>query len=266
MFFSACGNSSADEQYPNGTEIICEISEPTTEYELDVQNHGALQALEDFLFPLLTIFDFGNSMNSGALISHVWRDEYGYLLDEYIWVNRYGETVKQPDFFRIGSFGCYYSPLEFALYDFNHDGIPVLLVDYFPLYRCGGFVGVYRFVDGEYKATTSTLHTGSREFFTDSAGRIVFFVENFRDGIYAYYHFTLHDEGAELELISQPDMETFGWEHEYYAWAAHHRYPYWQHSPSIFRMPEETLTHFPRLTELEEQITANIRHRHGLGD
>jgi hypothetical protein len=89
------------------------------------------------------------------------------------------------------------------------------------------------------------------------------FIENFRDEFFEYYHFTLRDEGMELELISQPDFETFGWEHEYAAWEEHHRYPAWHNNPTIFRMPEETLTLIPRFTELEEQITANIRRRHG---
>ena len=48
---------------------------------LDTEEHSqqytSFQALEDFLFPLITIFDFGHYRSSGALISHIQRDEYG---------------------------------------------------------------------------------------------------------------------------------------------------------------------------------------------
>lgn len=230
------GNVQEDENTPMYTEFNTEI-----------------QALEDFLFPLLTIFDLGHSRDSGALISYVIGDEYGNYTG---WINRYGESIEPPNFLR----GCC-APSSFRLYDFDNDGIPELFINYHPLAHGGGGAVLYRFKDGEYRRTALSIAPGGY-FFTDSAGRIVFFDSNWYSGEIAYFYFTLHDEkGAELEMISQFDFSS---ETGHSEWYEHHRYPYWYNNPTIFRMPEETLTPIPRLIELEEQITANIRRRHGL--
>ena len=140
----------------------------------------------------------------------------------------------------------------------------MLFIDYFPLARCGGFTALYMFSEDEYKATSLTIPIFLQGIFKDSNDKIVLFIENHRDGIFAYYHLVLHGEDIKLELISEPDFETFSWADEMYRWDRHHQYPYWHNNPTIFGMAEEKLNPIPRLTELEEQITTNIRHRHGL--
>jgi|GEM_PF-1992924 len=245
-----------------------EIQNPTPPQS---EQQAAILALEEFLYLRHTIF--GHWIE---LIPESW-DSNNFDDIAWHWYH-YGERIEKPDFIRTsGPFlDGPYQPISFALYDFNNDGIPILIVNYAPaVARCGGFAGVYKFIGGEYRATETTLDSGLRKFLTDRNGRIVMFLNNERDEVFGYWYFTLHKNGVELEVIfAQPD-EKFCWqtehdawaEHQRYehrAWTEHHRYPYWYTNPTIFRMPEETLTRIPRLTELEEQLTANIRRTHGL--
>jgi len=100
------------------------------------------------LYPRHTLF--GRSID---LIFEPWD---GNNPDDIVWnLYHYGERIEKPDFLRpYGPFltGSYMQS-SFALYDFNNDGIPILIVNYAPFSRCGGFAGIYKFIDGKYKAT-----------------------------------------------------------------------------------------------------------------
>jgi len=204
------------------------------------------QAIEDFLYPLHTIFSFGHSRDSGALIS------YEHSTGE--WFNRYGELIEPPPFFQYSSI-----PIDFSLYDFDNDGIPYLLI-YIAGLGFGGpaFPMLYRFIDGSYEP--AIWFDRAPAFFRDREGRVIVHYDVNYGGHYAYYYLIFTEDGVEKELIVTPNWDDMN------EWWLHHQYPYWEQNPTIFSMPEETLTPILPLTELEHLITEAIRSRHGLSD
>ena len=204
------------------------------------------QVIEDFLYPLHTIFSSGHSRDSGALIS--------YELSTDKWFNRYGEQIEPPSFFQDSSI-----PIGFSLYDFDSGGIPYLLLHIAGLGFGGpAFPMMYRFIDGSYEPAIWLGRTPA--FFRDRDGRVIVHYNVDYGGHYAYYHLIFTDDSVEKELIARPnwgDMDS---------WWLHHQYPYWWQNPTIYGMPDENLTPILPLTELENHITEAIRSRHGLSD
>lgn len=227
--------------------VIADNSSNASDYNHasnNLWNADVTQAIEDFLYPLHTIFDFGFSRDSGALASYEML--YG------AWFNRYGEQIEPPSYFEHSTV-----PLGFSLYDFDGDGIPTILV-----YIAGlGFGGpasprVYRFVEGEY---VPVIHLNrSPSFFADSERRVIVHYNIEYGGAFGYYLLTFTNGGAEKELIAAPNWNDIE------SWYAHHQYPYWNQNPTIFGMPDEILTPILPLNDLEVLIIQSIRHRHGL--
>ena len=208
-------------------------------------NNFTIQAIEDFLYPLHTIFSYGTSRDSGALMS--------YDLSEGEWFNRYGEPITQPWFIYDSTV-----PWGFSLYNFNNDDIFQILVYYGGLHFGGPPAPtMYRFIDGKFRPVT--LFNRIPRFFMDNAGRIVvhYFVEY--GGVFAYYYLVFTEDGAYKKLITSPHFPD-DWD----SWLEHHQYTYFDYNPSIWGMPDETLTPILPLTELEEYIRANVMRRHGL--
>jgi|GEM_PF-3405256 len=218
--------------------------EDETEQILTMMPRFSVRAIEDFLYPLHTIFSYGTSRDSGALIS--------YELLEGTWFNRHGEPIDQPWFVQYSTV-----PWGFSLLDFDNNGIPEILIYYGGLHFGGPpFPAIYRFIDGRY---TQVIQLNRMpDFFTDRDGRIIVHYNVDYGGAYGYYHLIFTDDGAQKMLISEPSGDDWA------AWQEHHQYPYFQQNPTIFGMPEKTLTPILPLTELENRITESVMRRHGL--
>ena len=216
-------------------------------------DESIIQAIEDFLYPLYTIF--GLDIDSGALVSYKFRE------GEMAWFNRCGQRIDEPEFVRHQT-----APFGFRLYDLEGDGIPEIII-----FRGGlGFGGpasasIYRFVDDGYEFSVFLGRMPS--FFRCRAGRIIVHHNVDYGGEYGYYALTFNPYGAQREPITGLgwDFEEWDfeeWEAEFADWIRHHMWPYWNLHPTIFRMPEETLTPIIRLSRLENIITDNLRQRH----
>jgi len=233
-----------------------DLAPPQTEQQ------AAILALEEFLHPRHTIFDLGRAHDSGALISIFLDDELYTVI-----YNRYGERIEWPEYAR----GCCI-PVAFDLYDFCNTGIPAVLLVYVPSFHGGSFSRLYRFIDGEYVAQENSSFCSSSEFFADRNGRIVVFEHNEYMSNFSFRYLDFTDTDIETTYIIclfdnldwYSDNRRDEWEKLWFDWIEHITSPEWYTNPTIFRMPEETLTRIPRLTELEEQLTASIRRTHGL--
>jgi len=225
----------AEEEYVQNGELI-----PIVE----IEHFDPLLAIEEKLYPLHTIFCYGNCRYSGALISHE--------LATGKWFNRYGEQVEQPWYIRYST-----APWGFALYDFDGSGIPALLIYYGGIHFGGPPAPmVYMFLDGKYVPTVWLDRMPS--FYLDNYGNLIVFYSVAYGGRFGYYYLIRCEYEPRKELISAPDFNDMD------SWWAHLLCPNYEQYPTIYRMPERTLTPVVRLYELEVTITESIIRRHGL--
>ena len=238
LLLSACGDE---------TDYYDELN---NELNNELNESDPIQAAEDFLYSLLTLWDFGAYRDSGALISFVHWCNDGY----YGWFDRYGERIDVPWFAQDSVI-----PTAFSLLDFDNSGIPDILVYYAGL----GFGGppsptLYQFIDGTFMPTF--VFGRMPMFFASNSGDIIVHYNMDYGGHFGYYFLIFSEDGVKEELIVRPHWDEDSWD----SWWAHHERPYWYDNPSIYGMPDETLTRLARLTELENRITNSIRGRHGL--
>jgi hypothetical protein len=171
IVFAGCGQNAAEYEI----ETVLPVAQDERQFTPDEFPEAAtpIQALEDFLFPLLSIRTFGDIeylSGSGGLIYF----EFIQTDDEWelVWFDRFGERIDEPEFFN-GSL-----PRYFSLFDLNNDGTPAVLMKYFPLDHGGSGAMLYRFINDEYVVQEGGFFCISSEFFLDRNGRIVVFEHN----------------------------------------------------------------------------------------
>ncbi|MCL2216998.1 MAG: hypothetical protein FWB91_08275 [Defluviitaleaceae bacterium] len=154
---------------------------------------------------------------------------------------------------------------SFYLYDFDVDGIPEIIIEFFYWTESGfGFFAdykrIYKFIDGAFEEVGRVL-VGGTTFFHDPDGNVILLYNIGYFGAYGYYYLNFVDGGMELVRIISPIAED--WPLSFQSWDAHH----WS-----FRNNESTtytmygcgthLTRIPRLTELERELTEILRGQH----
>ena len=117
--------------------------------------------------------------------------------------------------------------------------------------------------DGEWLYEFSVFLGRMPNFFRCNGGRIIVHHNVDYGGEYGFYAITFGLDEVQRDLIIGPGMNYGEWDKDFAEWVRHHRWPYWNLNPTIFRMPEETLTPIMRLSILENIITDNLRLRHG---
>jgi len=214
--------------------------------EIDIRN--IMQAAEDLLVTMPTIFSLGFGVDSGALMSYAPDDVIGWH-----WFDHYGNPMyERMDFLRLGLV-----PRHFVLLDLDGEDIPSIFVKYEGLH-IGSHAGIlFRYYNGEFRQTRGIQHPWSHHgmneyyflatdrFYKDSQGDIIVRINDDYYGLRNYL--SIHFNNYRIEP----------------------RFAFMQHMINIidgFAYFHETLTPIMPMTELEEELTAAVRSRLGIAD
>ena len=213
-------------------------------------------------------------------------DRYGNRIYNVPWLHSQRfEGVYTPYGESVVSYANNYANY-FRLFNFDNNGIPVILVHFNQTFDGGyaGFYRIFRYVDGQYRMLEMRSYNNGEEtqwpwlgsfheFFYDNEGRIITFISSEYGGLFRYEHLVLTDHRAELHLITEmTEYISAVWQ----AWHEHH-WEYWPPSPEphghreradswIFHNPaifgtNIPLTLFEPLTALEDEIFTSIASR-----
>ena len=213
------------------------------------------QALEDFLSQFTTLFSFGVRFDEDEDYSNMpylvyWDHIRGAFFDYS------NNEISEAPFIRNEvTFAD-----SFVLYDFDGNGVPDILIRW----RFGGTsmarVTHHRFIDGEYREM-SVRHSNEYDFFFDDTGQpIARYTDWYGSGaLVGYYSLRFTSNNIVSELIADFHEEfqiSEAWEEHH---ILNHPYPPIQ-NPTMFGT-DRPLTRVPRLTALEEELTASIIQR-----
>jgi len=263
--------------YDSDAEVAV-TSEPNaelanTEYGIsNIISEHIFEAVKNLFNQYPSLFSLGDNRNSGELYSRELNLEYG----GNIWFDRMGNQIEQPPFVVAGNMIAF----SFAMYGLAGEDMPIIRILHVPLNHGGGFMTLYRYVDGEYRSVvTSTYGTGnetlldlpmSTRFYIDSLNRTFMGYADEILGQYGYYKIDFNEEIIYMEPIIEFDWpyfynsstgERIGNLDDYFT----HRIE--QSSLTtrvIFGMPDIAVVPLMRLTELETEILSLLRMYHGL--
>jgi len=278
VFITAC---SSTEEYPDTVPETRDIQTEAPDMQMpggnqtsDVPATGGNQAAQtplsveaEFLSRFPTLFSFSWERDGGAFLNF---DMDGTGTG---WFDRHGNSVEAPTFLRRDLV-----PVNYSAYDFDNSGRPTIILR-FGGPTCDFAMPLFRFIDGAYREV-ALLEWGSG-WFRDSAGRIVRFYDNRRDGIIGYYHITFSGSSMTRTpiLTESGDYDEYGNRQGHFynhitgeripfigdgwyceAWAAHHA----GGTPGTIFGTNETLTPIQPMTDLQNSINAEVRARLGV--
>ena len=211
------------------------------------------QVTEDFLVQFLSIFSFGFAAEHNTLVWHDWQATYD---GKTVFRDQAGNIIEDAPFIFGDAFAFRYS-----LYYLGNNGIPDVFIN-FGIPNSGIDAGIlHRFIDNDFIAID--FFSPSPLLFRTEEGRLIaLFSSELGGERLGYYYVTF--KGS--ELILEPiviDYDHSTW------WDFHSRWQRRADGTSFLDIDtifgtDIPITHLPRLTELEAEITASIMERLGL--
>ena len=238
------------------------LPEPPVITEMPYISDFGRQVTEDFLVQFLTLFSFGWRRVEGEEYFDLRR---GVIQEAplvwtasgppYFFDNR-GNIIEDAPFL----LGDSMIAASFELFDLNHSGIPDILVR-FGIPETGAATRIlYRFVDGEFVASTPL------DFFilfcNEQERIIALFHSEYGQNMLGYYYMIFEDS----EMILEPiviDYDHSTWWDFHSNWQRRADGTHFLDIDTIFGT-DIPITHVPRLIELEAEITTSIKERLGL--
>ena len=137
--------------------------------------------------------------------------------------------------------------VNFALYDFNNNGIPEILITY-TAETFGGIV-IYSYFDGEFQAVGTV--SSAVEFFRNAEGQVIILAHN--HDMAMFYRIDTTPAGEMFAvLVYDWDSPIWDWDNMHLDWWSHHEWPHGD------------LTPIKPLETLHEIISSTVRRQLGL--
>ena len=243
-----------------------------TEYGIsNIMGGHIFEAVKNLFSQYPSLFSLGDNRNSGELYSVELSPEYGH-----IWFDNMGNQIERPSFVATGNVIAF----SFAMYGLEGEHMPIIRILHVPLNHGGGWMTLYRYVDGKYRSVvTSTYGTGNEtlltlptvtQFYTDSLNCTLMSYADDARGWYGYYKIDFNREIMYIEPIiefirpyfyNSSTGERIGNLDDY---ANHHIEQNSLTNRVLFGMPDIAVVPILRLTELETEIVSLLRMYHGL--
>ena len=150
------------------------------------------QAAKEFLSQIPSLFSFG-----------FYNEESG------IYTSLGGEELQQPPLASMTLDEAFTTQdgvsINFKLYDFDNNGIPVILIHTALPFTCASVWNVYRFINGEYVMSGRLWSWHS--FYRDNYGQLIVCDDGGSLGLAGYYRYVVFtNDGVVLETIMETEF------------------------------------------------------------
>jgi len=254
LLLSACGRE--NDALPSYTPMPCNSSYDNNHHESadpsyeptvtlppspEIPICSIMQAAENLLVTMPTIFSLGFGADSGALFSYAPANVIGWY-----WYDRYGERIDE----RVGFLRDGLVPRSFMLLDLDGNGVPSIFVIYEGLHIDSSVGILFRYYSGEFRevhrvppftwvddfmtwrSISTYLFLSTDRFYKSEQGSIILRVDDDDYGLHAYL------------LISFDGY----------------------HMETHYIVPGQPLTPIASMMAIEEDLTAMVRTRLGIAD